>query len=231
MTDWYKRTMDEIAAWWANFDLRRFEFEAKYQVLATEKPKLQAIAAWVAYWVDTRHTFDDMSKQLSTYFTTISGNDSELDPPAPIIWTLPPGQPAEVLPGIAKFIRDIRREVVGLTNYAQADGEALGFESTASLPVSPTLVKPEIQVFAAANNHHFTCVVIGRADSDMSELWIQRKGANWTLHGTFTGKSIDASVALTVPAEPEQILARVQLRRKNTDYGQPSDPAYVTLNP
>jgi len=231
MSDWYKRTMDELAAWWANFDNRRVEFESKYLILGAQKNELAAIAAWMAYWVEARHSFDESSKQLSTYFNTIAGNDAEADPPAPITWALPPGTPAEVPPGIAKFIRDIRREVVGLTNYAKADGEALGFEGATVMPISPYLVKPVLQAFAAANNNHFSAVVSGREDSDMWELWIQRKGGNWTLHGTYTGKSVDATVPLTVPGEPEQIMARVQLRLKNQDYGQVSEPVYVTLNP
>jgi len=231
MADWYKKSMDDLAAWWGNLELRRTEFEAKYPILATEKNALAAAAAWMVYWVDARHSFDETSKQITVYFNTIAGKDASADPPLLPVVALPPGTPAEVPPGIEKFIRDIRREVVGYTNYAKADGEALGFESTPAQPIVPNLVKPEIQLFAAANNHHFTCVVIGRAESDMSELWIQRKGGNWTLHATFTGKSFDADVALTTPGEPEQIMARVQLRQKNTNYGQPSDPVYVTLNP
>lgn len=231
MSDWYKRTMDDLAVWWANLDLRRGDFAAKYPILTTEAFKLGAAAAWVAYWVDARHSFDETSKQISVYFNTIVGKDASADPPLLPVVALPPGTPAEVPPGIEKFIRDIRREVVGYTNYAKADGEALGFESTPIAPISPTLVKPVIQCFAAANNHHFSVVVTGRADSDMSELWIQRKGGNWTLQGTYNGKAFDASVSLTVPGEPEQIMARVQLRQKNQNYGQPSDPVYVTLNP
>lgn len=231
MSDWYKRKLDELAAWWANFDNRRVEFEAKYLILGTEKTKLAAIAAWVEYWVEARHSFDESSKQLTSYFNTIVGNDPSADPPSPFTLALPPGTPAEVEPGIEKYIRDIRREVVGSTNYAKADGEAMGFEGTTVAPISPTLVKPVLQAFAAANNNHFSAVVSGREESDMWELWIQRKGGNWTLHGTYTGKSIDVTVALTTPGEPEQIMARVQLRLKNQDYGQVSEPVYVTLNP
>lgn len=231
MSDWYKRTMDDVAAWWVNFLLRRPDFEAKYPILHTRAVELIAAGEWIEYWVNARHTFADMGSQLSEYYNTIAGNDSEADPPAPIIWALPPGTPAEVPPGIAKFIRDVRREVVGSTNYANADGEALGFEATAITPISPNLVKPVLQAFAAANNNHFSAVVSGRAESDMWELWIQRKGGNWELQGTYSGKSVDATIALTTPGEPEQILARVQLRLKNQNYGQVSEPVYVTLNP
>lgn len=115
--------------------------------------------------------------------------------------------------------------------YTTEIGEALLIEAPSSEPISPGDVKPGLQLFGAATNHHFSCVVDKRAESDMWQLWIQRKGANWELQGTYNGKSVDVSLALTTPGEPEQIMARVQLRKKNEDYGQPSDPAYVTLNP
>ncbi len=117
------------------------------------------------------------------------------------------------------------------SKYTVEIGEALLIEAPAAVPISPVDAKPEIHLFGAATNHHFSCVVEKRADSDMWQLWIQRKGGNWELQGTYNGKSVDVSLALTTPGEPEQIMARVQLRRKNEDYGQASDPAYVTLNP
>ncbi len=231
MADWYGRTLEEIAAWWANFLLQYPNFESKYAILHTNNTALDAAGAWIAYWVDARHSFDETSKQISAYFYTIAGNDPNADPPSLPVVALPPNTPPEVPPGIQKFIRDIRREVVGLTNYAKADGEAMGFESTASQSISPNLVKPDIQLFGASNNHHFTVVVSGRADSTMWDVYILRKGGNWEKHATFSGKSADVSAPLQTPGDAEQIQVYVQLRKSNADYGQPSDPAYVTLNP
>jgi hypothetical protein len=48
---------------------------------------------------------------------------------------------------------------------------------------------------------------------------------------TCSGKSADISITPTTPGDAEQIQVRVQLRKSNADYGQPSDPAYVTVNP
>jgi len=223
--------MDELAVWWRNFTLRRPEFESKYQVLKTNGAALIAIGAWMGYWVDTRHTFDDMSKQLSKYYSDIAGKDPLVDPPSPIVWTLPPGTPAEVPTGIEEFIRDIRREVVALTNYSKADGEAMGFEATKSAPISPNLLKPAIQLFGAANNNHFSIVVTGRGEATMWDVYFLRKGGTWTKHTTAEGKSADITVPLTTPGDAEQIQVYVQMRKANADYGQPSDPVYVTLNP
>ncbi len=231
MADWYPSSMDALAAWWANFVLRRGEFEAKYAILATEKTPLNNVGAWIEYWVEARHVFDELGTQQSSYFNTIAGNDPTADPPLPITWTMPPGVPAEVPPGVEKYIRDIRREVVGLTNYAKADGEAMGFEATASQPISPGDVKPTIQVFAAAHNYGATIVVTGREGATMWDVYILRKGGNWTKLTTCEGKSGDVTITPTTPGDAEQIQVYVQLRKSNADYGQPSDPAYVTVNP
>ena len=115
--------------------------------------------------------------------------------------------------------------------YTSEIGEALLIEAPKSESLIPSEQKPDIHLFGAATNHHFSCVVEKRGDSDMWQLWVQRKGGGWELQGTYNGKSIDVSMTLTTPGEPEQILCRVQLRKNNEDYGQPSDPAYVTLNP
>ncbi len=88
-----------------------------------------------------------------------------------------------------------------------------------------------IQVFGAANNHHFSIVVAGRGEAVMWDVYILRKGGEWTKVDSCQGKSADVSVSLTTPGEAEQIQVRVQLRKNNTDYGQVSEPAYVTLNP
>lgn len=231
MADWYAKSLDGLAAWWANFLLQYPNFQGKYPILHDNNAALIAAGAWVEYWVDARHSFDETSKQISAYFNTIAGNDPNADPPSLPIVALPPNTPAEVPPGIETFIRDIRREVVGMTNYAKADGEAMGFEAPTSANIIPAQVKPTIQVTGAANNHHFSIVVSGRADSTMWDVYIMRKGGNWTKQDTCSGKSADISVPLQTPGDAEQIQVYVQLRKSNADYGQPSDPAYVTLNP
>lgn len=231
MADWYVKSADGLGPWWANFILRRAEFEAKYPILATLKVELNAIGAWVDYWVEARHVFDELSKQQTSYFNSITGNDSSLDPPAEITWTMPPGKPAEVPPGFEKTIRDVRREVVGLKNYAKADGEALGFEATAPQAANPVTVKPSIQVFAAAHDYGVTIVVTGREGAIMWDVYVIRKGGNRTKLTTGEGKSADVIIVPTVPGDAEQVQLEIQLRKNNLDFGQPSNPVYVTINP
>ncbi|MBK7394189.1 MAG: hypothetical protein IPI64_12975 [Chloracidobacterium sp.] len=229
--DWYAQGLNALAAWWANFIVRRAEFAAKYAVLTDKAAELNAAGAWIAYWVAQRNSFSDGSQQFTAYFNTIAGNNPSAEPPKSFNWALAGVPPAEPTPGIEFLIREVRREVVGLTNYAKADGEALGFESSTKEAISEMDLKPTIQAFGAATNHHFSIVVSGRDGIDMWDVYILRKDEAWTKIETCSGKSADISVSLTTPGNAEQIQVRVQLRKNNADYGQASDPVYVTLNP
>lgn len=229
--DWYEKALEPLGAWWANFFLRRPEFEAKYPILETKKAELEAIAAWIAYWVAARHSFDESSKQLTKYFSTIAGNDPNADPPMTFTIALPPGAPADVPPGIEFTIREIRRETVGYANYAKADGEALGFEATAAPNIVEGDVKPTVQAFSSEHGYQASLVVTGRNGVDMWDVYIMRKGGEWMKLTTCSGKSADVTLTPTVPGDAEQVQIYIQLRKNNQSYGQPSNPVYVTFNP
>lgn len=229
--DWYEQAWERLGPWWANFFVRRPEFEAKYPILGTEKAKLEAIAAWFAYWVPARHGFDEAGKQCTKYMNTIAGNDPNADPPTTFTYTAGSGAPADPEPGVEKYIRDIRREVVGLTNYAKADGEALGFEAIATPSLNPNDVKPSVQLFAAAHDYEVTIVVTGRNGVSSWDIYETRKGGTRTKVDTRDGKSGNIFIVPTTPGDPERVQIDVQLRKNNQNYGQPSDPAFVTANP
>jgi hypothetical protein len=114
--------------------------------------------------------------------------------------------------------------------WTEEIGTALGYSGGPGKPIASE-VKPTIAVTAAASNSHFSVVVSNRGEANMWDVYILRKGGTWTKVETCSGKSADVHVSLTTPGDAEQIQVRVQLRKANADYGQPSDPAYVTLNP
>ena len=139
--------------------------------------------------------------------------------------------PRGVAAGIFQRLDELRTLIMAQPTYTEAIGIALGIESVAPAKPIPSTVKPEIEAFSAANNHHFSLVVSNRGEATQWDVFIMRKGGTWQKHDTFTGKSADVIVPLQTAGEPEQIQVRVQLRRSNADYGQVSEPVYVTLNP
>lgn len=117
--------------------------------------------------------------------------------------------------------------------YTQQIGIAQGYADEAAGKISPADVKAVIQsISAAAFGSVFALIVSNRGDSDMWEVQIQRKGSDaWHTITSATGKSADITITPTTPGQPEQILVRVILKKNNQIYGQPSDPAYVTVTP
>jgi hypothetical protein len=53
----------------------------------------------------------------------------------------------------------------------------------------------------------------------------------WSVAKSATGKSTDVTLAASLAGDPQQFQVRVQLKKKNLNYGQLSDIVYVTINP
>ena len=140
-------------------------------------------------------------------------------------------QTANSIIGLINAFRDYRELIVALPGYTVALGEDLMIVKTDSQGLVPNDVVPTIQVSAAQSNFLASIVVGERGDSDQWILETRKKGGEWVTNGTFTGKSADFTVAPTTPGEPFQLEVRIQLRRKNENYGQLSQIATVTMNP
>jgi len=76
-------------------------------------------------------------------------------------------------------------------------------------------------------------VVANRAESDQWEVQASPTTAapNWAFVKAATGKSTDVTFTPTTPGQPQQFQIRIQLKRNNVNYGQLSDPVFVTVNP
>jgi hypothetical protein len=173
----------------------------------------------------------DADKQTVTKIkqAMFSGNPDEPLSPFPVF-------PVSALPNaIGAGFRELayrrNRRFKAAAGYTKEIGIALGIESEAR-EVVPDSVKPAMQLFPAQTGYTFSVVVANRGASDMWDVMILRKGANgWSKAASATGKSCDVTITPQTAGEPEQIQVRVQLRKSNANYGQPSDIAYVTVNP
>lgn len=117
--------------------------------------------------------------------------------------------------------------------YTEQIGIAMGYADEPGAAIPPGSVKPVIEsASASATGYSFALLISNRGDADSADALIRRKGSEtWAFGKTFTGKSVEITLTPTTPGQPEQIQVMIQLKRKNENYGQPSDPAYVTLNP
>lgn len=226
----FPTTILERVAWYANFNTHAQAEGLQYGLVQTDLDQIKDDNNMMQF-IGTSYVALDAYSQGWTAFRNIlmTGTIGEPTPDTP---TTPSLSPPTIPPtGIFQRLIKYRDIVMASLAYTKEVGETWGIEPTKADPISPNLVKPTIQLFGAANNHHFSIVVSNRGEASMWDVYIMRKGGNWTKHGSFSGKSADVDVSLQSPGDAEQIQVYVQLRKSNADYGQPSDPAYVTLNP
>ena len=234
MPDFYPGNMESTATWHASFAANVGKFAAKYNITPAQLASVAADNAWVQYWVARRYAAAIFASQLASYYNSISGNDTSLDPPLTPAFELT-GQPDEVPPGIEFRARELARHIRGHSVYSEADGTMLGIigEGGGGYGLNG-VIKPTIKTVAAASKYLFTVNVNMRGVSDSWQVWATVVGENkWHNLATATGRSAEIAYA---PADqdnkvPYQLQIRVQLRRSNKDYGQVSQISAVTVNP
>ena len=226
---WFPTNLAARAAWLANFATQFLNYSGTLGLssfdgqVTNDNQDFQSIA-------DTRLAVKNFDKAIADFLRDLTeGSVGSSQPVFPVeAFAAPPrGVPA----GIFQRLDELRTLIMTQPTYTEVMGTAMGIESVTPAKPIPSTVKPDIQAFSAANGHHFSLVVSNRGESTQWDVYILRKGGSWTKHDSFTGKSADVTVSLQSPGDAEQIQVYVQLRKSNADYGQPSDPVYVTLNP
>lgn len=147
----------------------------------------------------------------------------------------PPGAPALVSPisGGLKVQRKRNARIKAGPGYTEPIGDALGLGSVS--PIDPAETSPTIDVFAAQSGYVFSVVVNGRGQSDQWELFVRPVGGtSWTSMGSRTTKSSDfiynpgSGVGDDTPV---QLQFRVQLKKSDANFRDPSDIVMATVNP
>jgi hypothetical protein len=115
--------------------------------------------------------------------------------------------------------------------YTREIGIALGIVENPE-NVSVGALDTSFEAHAAQSNYEAAIVVSNRGKSSMWKVFGQKANASdWFEMGSATGKSANVKAVPTVPGQPERLLLRIQLYRNNEEYGEPTDPKYVTFNP
>ncbi|MBX7054165.1 MAG: hypothetical protein K1X36_04340 [Pyrinomonadaceae bacterium] len=228
---WFPTNLAARAAWYANFTA---QFVGTYAgmlglttytgVITKDNDDFQSIAA-------TRLAAKNFDRAVADFLRELT--EAPIGSPQPVFpsesFTAPP---QGVAAGIFQRLDELRTLIMAQPNYTEAMGTAMGIETTKSTPISPPSVKPTIVAEAASTGYHFSVIAGNRQEADQWRVMVLRKGAaGWVNAETATGKSVDVHLTPQVPGEPEQIQVRIQLRKNNEDYGQPSDIVYVTINP
>ena len=154
-------------------------------------------------------------------------------PPAGDFMTAPDTRPpATIVAGAVKRSRDRDQRFLNSPTLTEAAKIAMDLYGEEPPNVTPDTVKPTVETRSAVSGYEFAVVVGNRQKSDMYDIQIQRKGTGvWETVKSGTGKSINVVITPSSAGDAEQVLVRVVLRKSNQQYGIPSDPVYVTVNP
>ena len=133
--------------------------------------------------------------------------------------------------GLFQRLMELIERIRAAPAFTDEIGASLGIMPAQSNGISPADVKPAIEVFPSQTGYMFSIIVSDRAESDAWTVSIQPKGGEWSNAGTFTGKSADVTYAPAAPGNPVAVSVRVQLKKKNANYGQLSDIVAFTVNP
>ncbi len=228
---WFPTNLPARAAWYANFNT---QFAIVASSLGFTNADITAVSndnTMMQFLADYDTQEKAFGKAVTQFRRIITqGNIGESTPNFPDAPTL--ANPGNCATGLFERLVDLRERILAAPGYTDEIGALLGILPTQSGSIAPETVKPTVTVSAAQSGYLFAVTVTGRAEADMWEVLILRKGtAGWVSVKTATGKSVDVTITPSVAGESEQIQVRVQLKKKNANYGQPSDIVYVTVNP
>lgn len=228
---WFPSGLQNRAAWYANFNT---QFALVATLLGFTNADITAVNndnTMMQFLADYDVQEKAFSKAVTQFRRIITEDD--IGEPTPVFPDVPTlGNPGNCATGMFERLNDLRDRILVAPGYTNEIGAILGILPTQSEQIAPETIKPTIQASAAQTGYVFSLTVTGRADADMWEVLVLRKGtAGWASVKTATGKSVDVTIQPSVAGEAEQMQVRVQLRKNNQNYGQPSDIVYVTINP
>ncbi|HEX8367764.1 MAG TPA: hypothetical protein VF604_04285 [Pyrinomonadaceae bacterium] len=228
---WLPNKLEALAPWFANFALKFDEFAGGLGFVAADVTKVQNDSAVVSWLAEAQAVAEANLDAFRTFRDeTLYGENGDPTPVASP--TSLPAQPAALTTEIIERLVKLVERIHLSDNYTEATGEALGIVAAPGNIQTPAAVKPTIQIFPSPSSYEAEVVVALKGDSDMFDVQARNMTSDvWTTVKSGTGKTITVRLNPTTPGQPEKFLVRVQLLKKNEPYGQPSDPAYVTVTP
>lgn len=227
---WFPTSIAERKAFFTNF---KAQFPNVSTLLGLDgfNGQVEHDAAVYQFLADVFTQLNAYEEAVRQYRRIITENDiGDVQPqfPAPPTFALP----FEVETGIFERLDNLRNKIFAADNYTDEIGALLKILPKSSESLVPEMQKPRIvNASPAQMGYLFSVIIADRGEADACDVYVLKKGGTWQKVTTFTGKSSDVEIVPTTQGESEQIQVRVQLRKNNQNYGQPSDIVNVTINP
>jgi len=229
---WFPQSLIERAAWYENFNFHAQSTGATLGLTVDDLTQINEDNSMMQFLKDTAVAFESFNESLTQFRNIVTTGDiGDTAPPFPEFPT--PGIPLITpVAGIFERLSDVyRTRIMASAAYTDGQGALYGLIGAGPEPPDPATVQPTLATFPAATGNMFSAVVTGRAQSDQWQVSMAEVGTtSWTTAGTFTGKSGDITVP-NATGKPVQMQVRIQLRKSNANYGQPSAIILTTVNP
>jgi len=228
---WFPTNLSERAAWYENFATQFAALGANLGFTTNDINSVNNDRDVIDFLADAAVKVKAYEKAIQQYRLIITeGDTGEPNPQFPDDPALV--LPASVATGMFERLVKLVERIRVAPNYTDEAGALLGILPSSGGSRAESEIKPHIETFAAQSGYHFSIVVSERGAADMWEVLILKKNAaDWQTAKTAVGKSVDVAITPTTPGEAERVQVRVQLKKNNQNYGQPSDMVYVTVNP
>jgi hypothetical protein len=229
-TTWFPTSLAERAAWFQNFAAQFAAIALSLGFTAADVAKVNDDNAMMQYLAGLKNTLKAIEGSLRKFREDVTEGDIGDAPPQIPVWEVPE-PPVAVVTGIFARLERLVDKIRAADNYTDGIGAQLGILPVRGDSVSDGELKAIAKVAPAFSAYSFS-VTTSKMGADGFKVQVRRAGSEtWTDAAFGTSSPLDVTVPPTTPGQPEQIQVRVILLRKNTPAGQPSDPAYVTLNP
>lgn len=227
---WFPTSIAERKAFFTNFKTNFPTVSALLELsdFDTQVERDSAVYEFLADVATQLKAYEEAVRQYRKIITENDVGDTKPEFPAAPAFALP----FDVLTGIFERLDKLRTKIMAADNYTNEIGALLQILPKQPDQIAPGDAKPLIvEVSPAQMGSLFSLIIANRGEADACDVYILKKGGTWQKVTTFTGRSTDVEVVPTTAGESEQIQVRVQLRKNNQNYGQPSDIVYVTINP
>lgn len=227
---WFPSSLQDRAAWYLNFNNQLQVVGASLGMTAADLTAITNDNNVIQFLATTTVALDAYADAVRQYRIVITEHD--VGDPTPVF----PADPAFALPiviptGAFERLDDRVKRIRTAPAYTPEIGALLGIipSSSPSAPVGD--LKPVIKLSESFGDYKFS-VNVTRMGTTAYKVQIQRKDSiTWEDAAFATNNPVDVTVTPTTSGIPERILVRAILLKNNEPVGEPSDPAYVTVNP
>jgi hypothetical protein len=227
---WFPTRLAERAAWFQNFAEQFAAVAVSLGFTAADVAKVNDDNAMMQFLAGLKNSLKAIDDAARKFRELVTQGDAGDPPPQFPVWTLPE-PPVTINAGIFERLDRLVDKIRAADNYTEEIAALLGILLSKGDTVPPGEVKAIAKVAPAFTAYTFS-VTTSKMGADSFRVQIRRSGSEtWTDAAFGTSSPLEVTVQPTTPGQPEQIQVRVILLRKNTPAGQPSDAAYVTLNP